>query len=105
MARCSFCGDDVELGTGKMFVKKDGAVLHFCSMKCEKNMLKLKRNPIKTPWTYAYKKFKGKLKVGEEKVMTEEKVKSGPTPKMVDGGDASKEEKKPAKEAPKEGKK
>ncbi|MGZ4847926.1 MAG: 50S ribosomal protein L24e [Halobacteriota archaeon] len=34
---CSFCGGAIELGTGKMFVKRDGTVYHFCSSKCEKN--------------------------------------------------------------------
>ena len=51
MAKCSFCGDDIEKGTGKMYVKKDGKILHFCSRKCEKNMLKLKRKPTKLKWT------------------------------------------------------
>lgn len=48
---CSFCGNMLEQGTGKMFVKMDGSVLYFCSMKCEKNMLKLKRSPRRTKWT------------------------------------------------------
>ncbi len=48
--RCSFCREDIEPGTGKMFVKKDGNVLQFCSRKCEKNMLKLKRSPRKVNW-------------------------------------------------------
>lgn len=56
---CSFCGDKLELGTGKMFVKKDGSVLYFCSSKCEKNQLKLRRIPRKVRWT---KKFKPKNK-------------------------------------------
>ncbi len=39
-----------------MFVKKDGAVLYFCSSKCEKNMLKLKRAPRKVTWIRKKKK-------------------------------------------------
>lgn len=58
MAVCSFCGYELEKGTGLMFVKKDGKVLHFDSRKCEKNMLKLKRRPTKLKWTKAYKKGK-----------------------------------------------
>ncbi|MBW2992292.1 50S ribosomal protein L24e [Candidatus Woesearchaeota archaeon] len=50
MAKCSFCGDSIEKGTGKIFVKKDGKILHFCSTKCEINMLKLRRKPITTKW-------------------------------------------------------
>ena len=56
MAKCSFCKNDMAKGTGKMFVKKDGSVLYFCSNKCEKNMLKLKRNPRKVKWVSKKKK-------------------------------------------------
>jgi len=47
---CSFCGRKIESGRGKMFVKKDGAVLYFCGSKCEKNALKLERTPRKVGW-------------------------------------------------------
>ena len=50
MAKCSFCKNIIKPGTGKMFVKKDGKVLWFCKMKCEKNMLKLKRKPQNVKW-------------------------------------------------------
>ncbi len=53
---CSFCGEEIEVGTGKMYVRRDGRVLYFCSGKCEKNMLKLKRNPRKLKWTKFYQK-------------------------------------------------
>ncbi len=51
MVKCSFCNTDIEPGTGKIYVLKTGKILNFCSNKCEKNMLKLKRNPIKFKWT------------------------------------------------------
>ncbi len=53
---CSFCGNEIEVGTGKMYVRRDGKVLYFCSRKCEKNMLELKRNPRKLKWTKYYQK-------------------------------------------------
>lgn len=53
---CSFCGSDIEPGTGKLFVKKDGTVLYFCKMKCQKNMLKLGRIPRRVRWTKTYLK-------------------------------------------------
>ena len=56
MANCSFCGDKMEKGTGKMFVYKTGKVAHFCSSKCEKNMLKLKRKARKIKWTKKHEK-------------------------------------------------
>lgn len=49
--KCSFCGETIEPGTGKIFVRKTGKVLYFCSNKCEKNMLKLKRRPVDVRWT------------------------------------------------------
>ncbi|MEE9594561.1 MAG: 50S ribosomal protein L24e [Candidatus Hydrothermarchaeales archaeon] len=60
---CSFCKAELELGTGKMFVKRDGTVFYFCKSKCERNMLKLKRVARKTEWT---KPVKVKKKVVEE---------------------------------------
>ncbi len=38
-------------GTGKLFAKTDGTILYFCSRKCEKNMLKLKRKARDFKWT------------------------------------------------------
>lgn len=48
--KCSFCNKEIEKGTGMMFVKNDGRVFYFCSSKCEKNMLKLHREPARTNW-------------------------------------------------------
>ncbi len=55
MPKCSFCGAEIEPGTGLMYVKNDGTVLWFCSSKCFKNYL-LGRNPRKVKWTEAYRK-------------------------------------------------
>jgi len=56
MAKCTFCGRVIEQGTGKLYVQKDGKILYFCSMKCEKNLLKVKRKPITTKWSDRYTK-------------------------------------------------
>ncbi|MBI4399277.1 50S ribosomal protein L24e [Candidatus Micrarchaeota archaeon] len=48
--QCSFCKVECEKGTGSLFVKKDGVILGFCTTKCRKNMLGLKRNPRKVKW-------------------------------------------------------
>ena len=58
MTNCSFCGREVVKGTGKMFVYNTGKILWFCSSKCEKNMLKLKRTPLNIKWTKFYEKGK-----------------------------------------------
>ncbi|MHC1624599.1 MAG: 50S ribosomal protein L24e [Methermicoccaceae archaeon] len=48
--KCSFCGEPIEPGTGKLLVKRDGTLYYYCSSKCEKNHA-LKRVPRKVRWT------------------------------------------------------
>ena len=50
---CSFCGNEIEPGTGQMFVRRDGTVFFFCSSKCRRSLLELRRVPRKVPWTRA----------------------------------------------------
>ncbi|MBR9676591.1 50S ribosomal protein L24e [Candidatus Woesearchaeota archaeon] len=56
MAKCDFCGKIITAGTGKKYIKKDGKILDFCSLKCEKNMVKLRRKPRATRWSEHYEK-------------------------------------------------
>ena len=56
--KCTFCGKNIEQGTGKMLAKNDSTILYFCSNKCEKNSLKLKRNNRFIKWTEAFRKEK-----------------------------------------------
>lgn len=56
MVLCTFCKYSIEPGTGSMLIKNDGKSLNFCSSKCKKNQLKLKRKPRKLQWTKAYQK-------------------------------------------------
>lgn len=60
--KCSFCKINLPHGTGKMLVKKDGSTLFFCSSKCEKNLLKLKRSPRRMKWVRTDKKRATKKK-------------------------------------------
>ena len=65
---CSFCGATIEPGTGKMFVKKDGTILNFCTNKCYKNMIELKRVPRTTAWTAKFAVEKdARIKANEKK--------------------------------------
>ncbi|MGQ9461147.1 MAG: 50S ribosomal protein L24e [Candidatus Bathyarchaeaceae archaeon] len=58
---CSFCGHEFPHGTGIMYVRNDGTILWFCSNKCRKSSLKLKRDARKVRWTkYFGKEEKGK---------------------------------------------
>ncbi len=56
MVKCSYCGDEIKQGTGKIFVFKTGKMIYFCSNKCEKNQKKLKRTARKFKWTKHYEK-------------------------------------------------
>ena len=56
--KCTFCEKNISTGKGKIFVRSDGRALNFCSNKCEKNMLKLKRNPRTTRWTGLFQRTK-----------------------------------------------
>ena len=77
MENCTFCGYAITPGTGKMYVKKDARILYFCSRRCEKNMLKLGRNPRTTTFTAEAKKSKKQqmaaaAHAAEKKEQTEE---------------------------------
>jgi len=65
---CTFCGDEIEPGTGRMYIKKDGVVFNFCSSKCFKNLVILGRVPRRTTWTQYYAREK------------EVRMKGGPAP-------------------------
>ena len=53
---CSFCGGEVEPGTGLMYVTRRGDVYWFCSSKCYKSFVKLRRNPAKQAWVRKLRK-------------------------------------------------
>ena len=107
MPKCTFCGINIKKGTGKLFVYTSGKTANFCSNKCEKNLLKLKRKPMKTRWTQEWIKEnkkateKKEAKV-EEKPVAEKPAKEEPT--VEQPAKEEKAEEKPAKEAKPEAK-
>ena len=61
MPVCSFCKESYEFPSGTSVVQKDGNVRYYCSSKCRKNSLKLRRDSRKLKWTAYYgKKERGK---------------------------------------------
>jgi large subunit ribosomal protein L24e len=50
MPRCSFCKKNYEFPRGLTLVLNDGNLMYFCSSKCKKNQLKLKRDNKKVNW-------------------------------------------------------
>lgn len=83
---CSFCGNDIEPGTGKMYIKKDGTKYHFCSHKCQMNLVKLKRVNRNVRWTTHFEKHAGPTPPNELK-------------KKSPNAGAAKASKKPVKKA------
>ena len=57
--KCSFCGDNLPKGRGKMLVKGSGQTFTFCNSKCQRNF-RLGRNGKRTKWTKNFEIFKGK---------------------------------------------
>jgi large subunit ribosomal protein L24e len=47
---CDYSGEDIEPGTGTMYVRKDGTILHFKDSKAEKNYF-LGREARDLEWT------------------------------------------------------
>lgn len=94
---CTFCGVEIEPGTGRMYVRKDGVTYNFCSSKCFKNLVELGRVPRRVTWTRHYEREKKiRLKSAPEKAASKKvrKVK-----KAEAGKDETKEAKpEPAKE-------
>ena len=70
---CSFCGEPIEPGTGKMYIKKDGTVFYFCSNKCKKNRIDIGRVPRRTRWTVRYAELKASSLKRKKKVEAPEK--------------------------------
>ncbi|MWV38971.1 50S ribosomal protein L24e [Natrialba sp. INN-245] len=55
---CDYTGEEIEPGTGIMYVRNDGTVLHFVDSKAEKNY-KLGREPRDLEWTAEGRAGKG----------------------------------------------
>jgi large subunit ribosomal protein L24e len=99
---CSFCGRDIRRGLDSIYVTSKGRMHHFCSSKCEKNMLKLKRNVRKVKWTKAYRREKeARLKLLKEGLRQEEikRLQEKPVEKEVPVEKPRQEEKVEQKQA------
>jgi len=53
--KCSYCGSEIEPGTGIIYALNNGTVLYFCSRKCIRNW-GMKRDNKKLKWTVFYNK-------------------------------------------------
>ncbi|MCK5397823.1 MAG: 50S ribosomal protein L24e [Thermoplasmata archaeon] len=80
---CSFCGEPIEPGTGKIYVKKDGTVYTFCTNKCKKNRIDIGRVPRRTKWTVRYNELKASSLSREQAAKETTEVKKKPEAKKV----------------------
>jgi len=77
MVKCVFCGRDEHSHMGLHLIRNDGIVSYFCSSKCRKNALNLKRDKRKLKWTEAFHEVRDKARAkklakdGNLKVMKE----------------------------------
>lgn len=55
MTKCSFCMRETLPHLGVHLIRNDGTIQYYCSSKCRKNALKLKRDRKKLKWTEAYR--------------------------------------------------
>ena len=83
MPTCTFSGQRIPLGSGLMYVLKDGKILWFKNSKSMKNFLKLKRKPLKTKWTEHYRTEHKKGVKQETVAKVEEKVAVKPVKKKA----------------------
>jgi large subunit ribosomal protein L24e len=54
MVKCVFCGREENSFKGVHLIGNNGSVSYFCSSKCRKNTLNLKRDKRNFKWTAAY---------------------------------------------------
>lgn len=66
MVKCSFCGKEQRPFMGIHYIRNTGVINYFCSSKCRKNSLKLKRDKRRLKWTEAFRIAKKGLKVVEK---------------------------------------
>lgn len=60
MHGCYFCADELKKGCGRLYIKKDGTIMYFCSSKCRKNSIDLAREGRRVKWTKSARLFKAK---------------------------------------------
>jgi large subunit ribosomal protein L24e len=65
MTKCVFCGREVSPYKGVHLITNDGSMNFYCSSKCRRNALNLKRDKKKLKWTEAYRIVKAKTAAKE----------------------------------------
>ncbi len=76
MVKCIFCGKEESPHRGLHLFKNDGSLSYFCSSKCRKNTIKLKRDKRKMKWTEAFHitRDKANVKIAEKAEQAKNKL-------------------------------
>lgn len=97
---CDYTGEEIEPGTGIMYVKNNGSVLHFVDSKAEKNY-KLGREPRDLEWTEDGRRGKSSTQddtPADEDADETEAVEAGDDEDLETETDADDEEDAPAED-------
>jgi large subunit ribosomal protein L24e len=65
MTKCVFCGREEPPYKGVHLITNDGSMNFYCSSKCRRNALNLKRDKKRLKWTEAYRIVKAKTAAKE----------------------------------------
>ena len=66
MTKCVFCGKEEKSFKGLHYIKNTGIVNYFCSSKCRKNSLILKRDKRRLKWTESFHTTRDRTRTREE---------------------------------------
>ena len=91
MTKCTFCGREESPYKGVHLIKNDGSINFFCSSKCRRNALNLKRDKKNIKWTESYRITKQKA---VEKAKKEVKAETQKEPKTEEKKEEVKASKK-----------
>ena len=72
MVKCVFCGKDQHAHKGLHYISNDGTTKYFCSSRCKRNSLNLKRDNRKIRWTEAFHETREKAKLRAKVVAEKE---------------------------------
>ncbi len=62
MVKCVFCGKEEDKHKGTHVIGNDGNIKYFCSSKCRRSALNLKRDRRKFRWTEAFHEMREKAR-------------------------------------------
>jgi len=90
MVKCYFCGCEESPMRGVHLITNLGAIEYYCSSKCRKNALKLKRDKRKLKWTVAYRETKSRIAASHAHIAAAKAAEEASARSVKKGKDAQK---------------